>query len=111
MNETLKLCLALRDAGYQPEAKADPEAWNAKYEVLDTDEQALVDEKNKGWRWEKHPVEGWYPNPGRLALADEIEKLIGKELFAERYGTAQQAKSLGHEALMQKWLDEKQNHD
>lgn len=105
--DTIKLCLALREAGYQPEAKADPEAWNAKWEIQDGDTLETINSKNEGYRWEQHPSEGWYPNPGRLALARSIKEMIGDERFEAKYGTVEKAKSLGHEALMNAWLKEK----
>jgi hypothetical protein len=88
-SETHRLCFALKDAGYQTEAATDPEKWNAGL----TDDQYA-----KGYLWAEHPTLGWYPNPGRRALAEEIEKKTGE---------AVDYKSMSHEGLMQMWLDAK----
>ena len=93
-NESLALCYALKKAGYQPEALKDPEAWNKKFEIPaengtpinPEDTLEVMDEKNKGWFWQKHPIYGWYPDPGRRALCDEIRKLIGNDAFDAKYG-------------------------
>lgn len=98
--DTLKLCLQLRDAGYQAEAKADPIAWNAKVDAMPEEENM------EGYYWVEHPTEGWYPNPGRMALARSIREMIGNEAFEKKYGTVEQAKGLGHEGLMAAWLKE-----
>lgn len=87
-NETYQLCFALKDAGYQSEAATDPQKWNDSL----TDEQ-----KNKGYLWTEHPTLGWYPNPGRVALQEEIEKLTGTKPPIDQ-----------HEALMRVWLQAKE---
>ena len=88
--KTHELCFALKDAGYQSEAVADPKAWNESL----TNEQYL-----KGYTRAEDPNLGWYPNPGRQALAEEIEKLgVEKPNY----------KSFSHEDLMQQWLTAKQ---
>jgi hypothetical protein len=100
MNPTLELCIKLLDAGYQAEAKADPEAWNKKVDDMPEEE------KMEGYYWERHPSMGWYPNPGRMALAKAIKEMIGDEAFEKKYTSLEAAKGLGHEGLMQAWLNE-----
>jgi len=94
-NETYRLCFALKESGYQAEAAADPAKWNEE-------QQAMGDEHfNKGYGWTEHPTLGWYPNPGRKALKEEIVKL--NPLLEGVDGS--------HEELMQVWLNEKAKAD
>lgn len=97
---TLELCIALRENGYQPEAKADPETWNEGLHSR-TDE-------NDGYVWVEHPELGWYPNPGRKALVKEIIAILGQDTFNAKYGDdADVYQTRSHEGWMQEWLNAK----
>jgi len=100
-NATFELCFALLDAGYQKEVAADPEAWNASLS-----QEQLV----KGYLWHKHPEYGWFPDPGREALIEEIVKLIGEDQFVKSYGPVKEAERIfSHEEWMKEWLRHKEN--
>jgi hypothetical protein len=100
IDETLALCFQLKNAGYQPEAAVDPEAWNIQIESWPN--------VNDGYRWEHHPTKGWYPNAGRKALMAEIVKIIGQENFDAAYGTHENVhQDREHEAWMAEWLNAK----
>lgn len=100
-NETFELCFALLDAGYQSDVVTDPKAWNDSL----TQEQLV-----KGYLWHEHSEYGWFPDPGREALIEEIVKLVGEEKFMAQYGSIEAAeKTLSHEQWMREWLHQKQN--
>lgn len=109
---TIELCKKVGEVGWP--GQEDPEHFDATgYAKAEHERTGRSNQGGYGWQI----LDGkWAPNPGRIAMINEIEKLIGRERFVTEVlggnGDSDVHQAYSHEDLMAMYIRYKQEkHD